>query len=246
MNPKTKFQTPPKIAEVKATATTASEAAAPEDPDADWWTPEKEKVFTHISAGYPKSLVAQQVGVHRNTITRWIADAVFQRRMIEQSSDIQESAKQRRVQETIKITDKLARIANRHLDSLDKPVDQATGAQRVANFEEIRATTALLAEYRDFREQERDDNGERYVQKHQHAISGKVEHNVLVTHASFKGFLEETIAKGVIDTTALEGLTPEDMLTALTTQALLRTDILDELTEEDAQIKSQLALENGK
>lgn len=203
----------------------ALEKAASDD---TWtWTPEREKCLDRVLAGWPKKQIAEDLGVHRNTISNWCAHPEFQARVREQQGEHQLATRQRRLRETNMFTDRLARLASKQLDAVEKfPMDDRA----------IRRARDFLTEYREFREQERIDSGEN-IQRHQHAVIGEVNHNVQVTSQSFKSFLEDAITSGVIDVEAIDTSDAHALMTSLTQQALLETDLLDRLTEEEARAK---------
>lgn len=195
------------------------------------WTPEREKCFDRFLAGWPKKQIADDLKVHRNTVANWCAHPTFRHRLDEHNADHQATTRQRRVRETTMLADKVAKLATSALDSAAKRPDDARS---------LNTARQWLSEYREFREQERTDSGEN-VQRHQHAVLGQINHEHNVSRASFKGFLEGALASGVIDVPVLESVDPHDVIIAMTQQALLETDLLDQMGEEDAASRVESA-----
>lgn len=189
-----------------------------------WWTPDKEKCFDFFMAGWPKTQIAAKIERHRNVITRWCSAKPFQERVAERRQDNEATVRQRRVHETNLFADRIARLASKALDKAETKPDDAFARNTAREW---------LSEYKSFRDQERVDLGDN-IQKHEHAIAGQVSHTHAISQSSFKGFLEGAIASGAIDAECVEG-DAHSMITALTQQALLETDLLDQLAEADRE-----------
>lgn len=191
-------------------------------PEETWWTQEREDVFKYHVAGWPKTAIAEAVSVNRNTVARWIEHDTFQDRLHDTRSDTVQANRTRRQLETVRMTDKLATMASKNLELL---------ATKPGDFALINATRAMLQEYRAMRGEERADTGDN-VQKH--AVIGMHQHNVQGQFASkqasqttLKDFLAQAERDGHIDSTNATDLVQ------LTADALLKSDLLQEIAASD-------------
>lgn len=196
------------------------------------WTPEREQALDGIFEGKSQSRIAEELGVHRNTIGNWMKHPEFLKKLEELSTAQRQTVRMRRIQQTNTFTERVARQADIAMKDVESHPQSVVAQERARGWFE---------EFREFREQERIDAGEN-VQKHE--ISGMVGHvHGSVRNGSFKDFLKNAIEKNVIDVEAIEadGEDAGDVVKALVQSALREGDILDVITEEDRQ----QALEEG-
>ena len=201
-----------------------------------WWTEDREKCLERILAGWSKKQIAADLGVHPNTISNWCAHEEFMARVAEQNADKRNTITQRREHETSMFTDRVAKLATKALD---------TAERRPNDPHAIRTAREWLDEYKGFRAEERQDMGTN-VQRHQHAVMGQVQHTHALSQSSFKGFLEGAIERDVIDVEAVESSDAHDIVTMITTQALLESTLLDDLAEEERDLNRDPVLTSSE
>lgn len=84
-----------------------------------------------LLAGATKKAVAQHVGVHRNTVSNWLADARFQAELTRRMDDRLSALRIRRLNEISRFVDSLYRLATDVMTAAERtPSDRR--AQRAA------------------------------------------------------------------------------------------------------------------
>lgn len=219
-------ETPPALVLPATTATTALTKEEPEEEKWEW-TPEREKAAQQVLAGIPKTQIASEAGVHRNTVSNWCKHPEFVARVRELRDDRVETTRQRRHVETQLFTDKISKLAHQQLDAAMKsPQDTVI----------VRSAREWLAEYRMFRNEERQDTGDNVAHiKHEH--EGSVQHSHTLSAKSFKGFMQEALDNNIIDADCIEGKDVHDIILQATQQALVEGTLLDDLAEEERDLK---------
>lgn len=201
------------------------------DPPADaWWTEEREKAFRMTLNGAAQHQVSVELSRSRHTVRRWMEDERFIDRLMEENASRFHASRQRRTMVALRLTDKVAKLADEALDE----VASATGdAEYKARF---RARDWLS----EFREQNRMES-EIYGLDKQRVdvnINGSVQHNHKHKGAldlSFKDFLLGSMKRMGIDveTEEVDAGRADEALVALTERALSEGNFLDELVERE-------------
>lgn len=215
-------ETPPAL--VMPTVPTST----PVDDEESWtWTPDREKACQQVVAGIPKTQIADQLKVHRNTVSNWCKHPEFVARVRELTDDRVNTTRQRRHVETQIFTDKVSKLAHSQLDAALKNPKDGTA---------VRAARDWLAEYRAFRAEERQDTGDNVAHvKHEH--EGAINHSHTLTAKSFKGFMQDALGSNIIDAECIEATDVHGIILQATQQALIDGSLLDDLAEEERHLK---------
>ena len=182
-----------------------------------------------VYAGASKAQIAKALDVHRNTVTNWTNAPEFADALAALQTDRVGAVRVRRAQQTNSFTDRIAKLADRSLASIEKAVDRNEPISVIQRTE----LREYLGEFRAMRNEERIDNGDN-MQKHQHQVSGAVQHHHVhsVRNKAFKDYLQEQINGNVIDLGALEE-SQEQPVVALVERLLTDSNVLDTFAEED-------------
>jgi len=212
------------MAQKKKAGTSLMKTAKP----AKWeWTTDRERCLDYLLAGMPKRQIARELGVHRNTVNNWTARPEFIHEARKRFDEHVNSTRVRRLMETNSFTSRIAKMISKHLDAAETKGDAT----------EMRRAMEWMREYRQFRDQERQDTGDN-VQRVQHSggllVGGEGEMHHTTHKASFKDFLESMIDDGVVDTDAIEIDTPPgEVIRQVVQQSLTDGGLLDTINEED-------------
>lgn len=184
----------------------------------DWWTAERETYFKLRMQGKADTDIAQELGVHRNTLREWRNNPAFTQRIVEHEADVIAAVQTRRQRGTISLADGAQLAAQKA---------QAELLKDPASYDKARLSIALSDSFARMRERERQELGvgQEAVVKVQH--SGAVVH--ATAHLDFRRFVTE---RGVADI-QVEG-TPEQVVATLLMATANRTDIIDVFDAEDA------------
>lgn len=210
------------------------------------WTRKKRKAVRLIVQGWNNRRIAEELGVHRNTVRTWKATQEFRAAVITEASEYTQRTRFKRVHETGVITDQIVAQVARSFKQLKDQKGELNQTQ-------LNAMQTFMREYREFREQERADFGD--------ARSGgggglSVNFNLggMATSdptagakgaQSFKRFVEENMEKiptGLIE----QARTPGEALVLATRALVQETSILDDLYEEDKAADTAKAKESKK
>lgn len=218
----------------------AAGALVPADPDqpppADpWWTPERERAFAMALQGMPQHQIAAELNRDRHTVARWMEDERFTDRLFEENAARFRASRQRRSIQTVRLTDKANRLADKMLDRAIELADKGK--------DDLSTRLAARDWMQEFRENSRREdeifglNKERVdVNVHgqvQHHHKGKV-------GVTFKAFLATSLKSlGVDPESEVDAARADDALAALAERALTEGSFLDDLVERER--KDQLA-----
>lgn len=185
----------------------------------DWWTQERETYFKLRMQGKVDTDIAQELGVHRNTLREWRNNPAFLARVAEHETDVLSAVQARRQRGTISLTDGAQLMAQKA---------QAELMKDPGSYDKARLSIALNDSFARMRERERQELGitnPESVVKVQH--SGAVIH--ATAHLDFRRFVTE---RGVANL-QIEG-TPEQVVAAMLMESANRTDVIDVFDAEDA------------
>lgn len=196
--------------------------------DQTWWSEARLKCLELTLAGRNKADIARELRKSRNTIIAWSQHPEFVKKIQDLSTELMRTTRTRRQVATIRMTDKLERATDDLLEKFEKDPDDTLN--REAAFDS-------LEQYRRQREREDADSGFN-VQVHAHTVQveGGVQHShaVGIAAVGFKEFLQDAVRRGVIDVEAVEREpNPQKMLLEATRQALLSSDLLDEMAARE-------------
>ncbi len=99
--------------------------------DADRHDPRWDAAIDLLLVGATHKLVAERVGVHRNTITNWLKDPDFRVELARRSDEQTAAAKQRLAVVTTHLVDRLAWLANHAIEAAERNLTDRR-AQRAA------------------------------------------------------------------------------------------------------------------
>lgn len=211
----------------------------PKDP---WWTAERELAYQLVLAGNPQHAVAAELGHHRHTIARWLEDSRFLERLQEENEGRFHSMRQRRVMQTVRLTDKAYVLAEKMIKEAD------------TNPKDLNSRLAARDWLSEFREQSRRED-EMYGLDKQRVdvnIHGSVSHNhkgKVGVDLSFKEFLHGSLKRMGVDVEAeeIDSGRADDALVAITEKALLEGTFLEELVEREKEemLQPLLKASNG-
>lgn len=207
------------------------------------WDQAKKKAVDMVVHGWPVRKIAKEIGVSPNTVQRWKGHKEFAAAVIEDAREYVSTTRYRRAYETGIITNSLATQVAKHFDLLAKEGKLTQG--------DINSMQLFLREYREFRNQERADFGDdakRIDGRIQIGFGAAPQDSVMqsITQQSFKQFVSENMDK--VDRKLIEAqATPQETLTKLAEEILLKTDVLDTLHEEDlALVRQEQEAKNNK
>lgn len=209
--------------------------APPKDP---WWTPDRETCFKAVLSGAPQHQISRELDRDRHTIARWCEDKRFVARLQEENEGRFHSMRQRRVMQTVRLTDKAYGLAEKMIDNAD------------ANPKDLNSRLAARDWLSEFREQSRRED-EMYgldKQRVDVSINGTVQHKGKVgVDLSFKEFLTGSLKRmGVdVENEAIDAGRADDALVAITEKALMEGTFLDELVEREKAEALQPLLKSG-
>lgn len=212
---------------VKTETAVAVDVAPPADP---WWTTEREDCYRNVLSGIPQHQVAAHLGRDRHTIARWCDDERFMNRLAEENESRFRSMRQRRVMQTVQLTDKAYGLATRMLEATENdPSDMSKRFAARDWLSEFREQSRREDEIYGLDKQRVDVNVHGSVQ-HQHKGS---------VNLSFKEFVTGAMKKlGVdVDHEEVDAGRADDALVAITERALLEGTFLDELVERENEEK---------
>lgn len=157
----------------------------------EWeWTEERERCFQMKLRGFPNLQIAEELEVHRNTISAWTKHPTFARRMQEELEEFAASSRLRRVRTTTVFTDRVSRLAEKALKTVEKNPKSGRGLSRLR---------ALLGEFRAMRNEERLNYGD---STENHTFNGSLHHSGQVqtlSSTAFKQYLRQGIENGEIN-----------------------------------------------
>jgi hypothetical protein len=196
------------------------------------WTKKKRKAIQMVIKGLEIKEIAKSLGVSGRTIIRWKLTKEFQDEMIHQAHEYTNRKRFRRVYETGVIADQLGHQTAKHLKKLtDGELDQVGTNQ----------LQMLLREYREFQSVERTHFGDDGVHIEHRFTFGNAKNEVAkesIGNQNFKKFLEEHM--NLVPQRVLQNAqTPIEGLIAATREIMKKTNVLDQLHEEDKAIEEQ-------
>lgn len=226
---------PPAEAEAVAIVTVDPDAPPPADP---WWTVERERAFALALQGIPQHQIAAELGRDRHTIARWEEDERFSGRLYDENTARFKASRQRRGMQTLQLTDKANRLANKFMD---KAIDLAEKGKddlgiRLASrdwLQEFRENSRREDEIFGLDKQRVDVNVHGSVQ-HQH--KGKVD-------VTFKTFLTTSLQGLGVDPSAeeIDAGRADEALVAVTERALTEGTFLDDLVKRERELLANAA-----
>lgn len=205
------------------------EAPPPADP---WWTPERERAFTLTLNGVPQHQVAVELDRDRHTVARWQEDERFVQRLFDENAARFKASRQRRSIQTVRLTDKADRLANKMMDKAIELADKGKddlGTRLAARdwLQEFRENSRREDEIFGLDKQRVDVNVHGAVQ---HKHSGKVD-------VSFKTFLTTSLQAAGVDLQAeeIDAGRADEALAAVAERALAEGSFLDDLVERERE-----------
>ena len=153
------------------------------------WGDEKERALELIIKGLSKEHVSKEIGVHRNTVSNWLKQPLFVKKLKEALEEFATTSKLRRIHTTVAYTDSVTRLATKSLMAAEKKPTSGRLANRAGYW---------LGQFRSLRNEERLNFGESTDNRN---VSNNVHHSghVSTSSRSFKEYLKEQAAAGVID-----------------------------------------------
>lgn len=215
------------------------EQPPPSDP---WWNAEREKVYAMVLQGIPQHQIAGELARDRHTIGRWIDDERFVERLMQENQSRFHSMRQRRAMQTVRITDKVERIADKLLTKTMEDAEKGLDDMKMRF-----AARDWLSEFREMSRREDEVYGldKQRVDVHHH---GQVQHtHRRVKDISFKDFLHGAMKKMGVDVNAeeIDATRADEALIAITEKALMEGSFLDDLVESEKQEQLQPLLAAG-
>jgi len=209
-------------------------------PAADpWWTPERERAFGMALAGMPQHQIAGELGRDRHTVARWMEDDRFVQRLFDENAARFRASRQRRSVQTVRLTDKADRLANKMLDKAIELADKGK--------DDLATRLAARDWLQEFRENSRREDEIFGLNKERVDVNvhGQVQHNhkgkVGVT---FKAFLATSLKNmGVDPDEEIDAARADDALASIAERALTEGSFLDDLVkrEKEQQLAPALA-----
>lgn len=203
-----------------------SKALVTTESDIDFeWTDQREKAFDMVMRGVSVRKIAEEIGVHFNTVQRWKTHQVFMRRMMDEKYEHAATTVLRRTRVTTVINDTISNMALKALTEAEKHPTSSKKLKRVKD---------VLAEFRAMRNEERLNFGE---STNNSSVSSNVRHSghVSTGSKSFRDFLSESAAKGFIDVEAIsQKENGQEALIEAVAQALIGSDYIDKVDQETA------------
>lgn len=221
----------------------AAEAVlVPADPDDapptrdPWWTDEREKAFAMVLAGAPQHQVAAELGRDRHTVARWLDDERFVDRLLEENEQRFRASRQRRSIQTVRLTDKVERLAV-------KMLDKATALAEKGK-DDLGIRLGARDWLNEFRENSRREDelfglaGQRVDVRVQGGVDHRHKHSGGVA-VSFKAFLTTSLRAVGVDPDAeeVDAGRADEALAALAERALREGSFLDDLVEQENEQK---------
>lgn len=210
-----------------------------EEPTEFEWTDERLRCVDLMIAGIPKTTIARELKVHRNTIGKWTSNPTFISKLRADLNEHVGVTRQRRLMETNNLNNKLSKLASNAVDrvlALEEKIEagETVDAKKVGNA--IRNMREYFHEFRAFREEERKDVGDdvkRIETRGTMHFSGEMNVNHTTNDTAFSDFLADNLEKGIIDADILEEVDSTKVLPKAVEHVLIETDILDIIDEED-------------
>ena len=215
--------------------------AAPKPEDFEW-TEQRELALEYFMRGLPQTQIAEQVGVHRNTIRNWISHPGFIARARQWFAEYTVATRNRRIIETGKFGNRVSKVANQAMTVLEEMMEKSEFRKGESiPGKQLRMVRELMYEFRMLREEERKDFGDDVKRietrgLHLHGGTVQVQHGTGST--SFRDFLQNQLDSGVIDAEFVD--TSKDDATAVMSmveQSIIDGDILDIMDAEDAEME---------
>lgn len=191
----------------------------------EWeWTDDKERCFQMVLRGFPQTQIARELEVHKNTIWAWVHHPIFAKRLEDELREFATSSRLRRYRVTGALTDTLSNMAVKALKEAES---------KPSSMKRLSIARAWLSEFRSMRNEERLNFGD---STENHAFQGQLHHSGNVTtmsNQSFKQFLQQQIADGVIDAELVNKQpNPKAALVEAVQQSLIEGEVLRELDKE--------------
>lgn len=207
------------------------------------WTEQRLRCVDLMIAGIPKTAIARELRVHRNTIGKWTSNPEFISKLRADLNEHIGVTRQRRLMETNNINNKMSKLATNAVDrvlALEEKMaaGETVDPKKMGNA--IRNMREFFHEFRAFREEERKDVGDDVKRIE---TRGTMHHygDVNVSHTSndtaFSDFLADNLEKGIIDADILEEVDTTKVLPKAVEHVLIETDILDIIDEEDMALE---------
>lgn len=216
---------------VRATAPVDKPVDKPADElvqhDASWdWTPERERCLELALIGVPKTTIAKELRKHRNTINNWHEHPAFIAEFRRRELEFQNETRQRHTRTSLLLADRVGRLASRALDDVEAQPRDAVARARALDW---------AKEFRSWRAEERLDMGDNVTRVDQRVlIAGgvSVDHRHSVAQQSFRKFIDSGMP--IADQKLLAAATdPTQAIVHLAERALVDSDLLDRIDEED-------------
>lgn len=184
------------------------------------WTQERERCLDLILRGFSKLKIAEELGVHRNTINNWCKHPTFVRRMSDELNEFTTTTRLRRVRTTSIVTDTVSNMTVKALKNAEKK-PLSLKAQHLAK--------GWLGEFRSMRNEERLNFGESTDNRN---VNTQMHHSgqIATGSRSFKEYLQEQVDRGVVDAQIVsEAGNPQEALVKAVEHVLVEGDYLEEV-----------------
>lgn len=199
------------------------------------WDKRKSKAVDLTLKGASVRAIAQELGVHWNTVQTWRSHPEFQQRLARLAREYAQTTRFRRVHETGVFTSAISRQLVKVLDRLENAAESVP--------QDVHLLQVFLREFRAMRQcesQDFGDNVQRYEGAiHVHGLGSEASRPMGSQEETFERFLDRAevkVDRKVIDSAA----TPQEALQALIEQVIEGTDLVDQVQEEDlAQAESE-------
>lgn len=194
------------------------------------WTRKKRKAVRYVVRGWTDIRIAEDLGVHRNTIKRWKDTAEFRAAVLTEANEYTQRTRFKRVHEAGVFADQFGTQLAKTFKELNELKDGKISQVQ------LNALQALTRGYSEFRNHERSDFGDNVRRVEGNFTIGALNSTDPAASAagavSFKRFIEENVSKipkGLIE----QSRSPGEALVLATRALVQSTDILDKIYEED-------------
>jgi hypothetical protein len=210
------------------------------------FTPQQERALNLLLRGVPRQQVAEETGVHRNTIGNWCKESAFALELATRLREHQASVRIRRTRDVNNLNDRLTVVTSGLLKNVESKLKiDDKGRVHIDRKDEkvlgisIRMFRELGYELREFRETERKDMGDD-IKKVDIRNNTTVTGDLNVQHSNldsmlFADYMKRAIGEKIIDVDSIDAPdeNPERLLLKAAERVLVDTDLLDRIAEED-------------